>query len=90
MATATSIFVVVQAALAVVYAVLWLIGEPYVFAFGVMGGTAPGISLVTAALVLAAQRRCEPWLRWSLIGSAVGGVIVHAVAWQALASIRWG
>lgn len=90
MRTAVVILVGGQALLAAAYATLWLAREPYLYAFGVMGGTPVGISLAMGGFVLAARRHPQPAVRWTLVGAGLGGALVHTLAWLALTGIRWG
>lgn len=80
-----------QAALGGFYLASWPV-EPYVFAFVVMAGTVLGIGMVVAAVILSIVRSlAKRWLAGLLMSmAAVIGVVVHALAWQALMSIRWG
>ena len=80
-----------QLALGALYLASWLV-EPHVFAFVVMAGTVLGIGMVVAAVILSIMRAlAKRWLASLLMSmAAVIGVVVHAPAWQALMSIRWG
>jgi hypothetical protein len=76
-----------QAALGAIYLALWLVREPYVYAFGVLGGTALGSGLVIGALISFITG--PPEQRWLVQLAAVFGVVVHAIAWKAMMGIHW-